>query len=145
MVVTVQKLSTHFDRLQKISEASIEELSEIKGIRLAKEAQIKAVFEIGRRVANQTSDYKSKELTSPEKVFKLMKSKIKDYHKKHFYIISLNSRNYLIAEISIGSLNASIVHQREVFVQTIKSKAPRLYFFIITPEKILNHQKTIWL
>ncbi|MEA2113651.1 MAG: DNA repair protein RadC [Patescibacteria group bacterium] len=123
VAVTAQKLLTQFGSLQKLSEASIEELSSIKGIGLAKAAQIKAAVEMGRRLSTQTPSYKSKELTDPEKVYRLIKNKLKDYHKEHFYIIALNSRNHSIAEISIGSLNASIVHPREVFAEAIKNKA----------------------
>ena len=128
VTVTAQKLLTRFGSLQKLAEASIEELSSIKGIGLAKATQIKAVFEIGRRFSTQTAPYKSKELTDPEKVYKLIKSKLKDYHKEHFYMIALNSRNHSIAEISIGSLNSSIVHPREVFSEAIKNKAASVIF-----------------
>jgi DNA repair protein RadC len=128
VAVTAQKLLSHFGSLQKLSEASIEELSSIKGIGLAKAAQIRAVFEISRRLATQSPSYKSKELTDPEKVFQLIKSKLKDYHKEHFYIIALNSRNHSIAEVSVGSLNASIVHPREVFAEAIKNKAASVIF-----------------
>ncbi len=128
VAVTAQKLLSHFGSLQKLSEASIEELSSIKGIGLAKASQIKAVFEISRRLSTQTPEYKSIELDNPEKVFKLIKSKLKDYHKEHFYIIALNSRNYSIAEVSVGSLNASIVHPREVFAEAIKNKAASVIF-----------------
>ncbi len=117
VAVTAQKLLTQFGSLQKLAEASIEELSSIKGIGLAKAAQIKAAFEIGRRFSTQVPSYKSKELTDPEKVYRLIKSKLKDYHKENFYIIALNNRNHSIAEVSIGSLNASIVHPREVFAE----------------------------
>jgi len=123
VAVTAQKLLAQFGSLQKLAEASIEELSSIKGIGLAKAAQIKAAFEIGRRLSTQAPTYKSKELTDPEKVYRLIKSKLRDYYKEHFYIIALNSRNYSIAEISVGSLNASIVHPREVFAEAIKNKA----------------------
>lgn len=81
VVVTAQKLLTQFGSLQKLSEASVEELSSIKGIGLAKAAQIKATFEISRRLSTQTSPYKSKELTDPEKVFKFMRGKIKEVKK----------------------------------------------------------------
>jgi len=128
VAVTAQKLLAQFGSLQKLSEASIEELSSIKGIGLAKAAQIKAAFEIGRRLSIQTLDYKSKELNAPEKVYRLIKSKLKDYHKEHFYIIALNSRNHSIAEVSVGSLNASIVHPREVFAEAIKNKAASVVF-----------------
>ncbi|MEK7500921.1 MAG: UPF0758 domain-containing protein, partial [Patescibacteria group bacterium] len=79
VAVTAQKLLTQFGSLQKLAEASIEELSSIKGIGLAKAAQLKAVFEISRRLSTQTPTYKSKELTDPEKVFKFMRSKVADY------------------------------------------------------------------
>ncbi|MBU4454973.1 DNA repair protein RadC [Patescibacteria group bacterium] len=128
VAVTAQKLLSQFGSLQKLAEASIEELSLIKGIGLAKAAQIKAVFEIGRRISTQTPPYKSKELTDPKKVYQLIKSKLKDYHKEHFYIIALNSRNHSIAEVSVGSLNASIVHPREVFSEAIKNKAASVIF-----------------
>ena len=128
VAITAQKLLSHFGSLQKLSEASIEELSSIKGIGLAKAAQIRAAFEIGRRLSTQAPSYKSKELTDPEKVYRLIKSKLRYYHKEHFYIIALNSRNYSIAEVSVGSLNASIVHPREVFAEAIKNKAASVVF-----------------
>ena len=128
VAVTAQKLLTQFGSLQKLAEASIEELSSIKGIGLAKAAQIKAAFEISRRLSTQTAPYKSKELTDPGKVYRLIKSKLKDYHREHFYIITLNSRNHSIAEVSVGSLNASVVHPREVFAEAIKNKAASVIF-----------------
>lgn len=128
VAVTAQKLLAQFGSLQKLAEASIEELSSIKGIGLAKATQIKAAFEIGRRLSTQAPTYKSKELTDPEKVYRLIKSKLKDYYKEHFYIIALNSRNYSIAEVSVGSLNASVVHPREVFAEAIKNKAVSVVF-----------------
>jgi|UniRef100_A0A7C3UPS2 DNA repair protein RadC len=123
VAVTAQKLLTKFGSLQGLAEASIEELSSIKGIGLAKAAQLKAVFEIARRISTQTPDYKSKELTNPEKVYQLMKSKLKDYHREHFYLLALNIRNWSISEVSIGTLDSSLVHPREVFAEAIKKKA----------------------
>ena len=128
VVVTAQKLLSQFGSLQKLAEASIEELFSVKGIGLAKATQMKAAFEIGRRLSTQATPYKSKELTDPEKVYRLIKSKLKDYHKEHFYIIVLNSRNWSVAEVSMGSLNASIVHPREVFAEAIKNKAASVIF-----------------
>ena len=128
VMVTSQKLLSQFGSLQKLAEASIGELSSVKGIGPAKAAQIKAVFEIGRRISTQTPSYKSKELTNPEKVFKFMRSKIKDYSKEHFYVIALNSRNWSVNEVSIGTLDSSLVHPREVFSEAIKNKAASVIF-----------------
>ncbi len=123
VMVTVQRLLSTFGNVKAISEASLEELSKVRGIGLAKAAQIKAAFEIGNRVSSQTFSYKSKELNNPEKVYKLIKSKLKDYNKEHFYLIALNSRNWSVADVSIGTLNANLVHPREVFAEAIKNKA----------------------
>jgi DNA repair protein RadC len=128
VAVTAQKLLSQFGSLQKLSEASIEELSSVKGIGLAKATQIKAIFEIGRRLSTQTPSYKSKELSDPKKVYQLIRNKIKDYHKEHFYIIALNSRNFSIAEVSVGSLDTGVVHPREVFSEAIKNKAASVIF-----------------
>ena len=128
VVITAQKLLSQFGSLQKLAEANIEELSLIKGIGLAKATQIKAVFEIGRRLSTQVPPYKSKELTDPKKVYQLIKNKLKDYQKEHFFIITLNSRNWSLAEVSVGNLNTSIVHPREVFAEAIKNKAASVIF-----------------
>jgi len=128
VAVTAQKLLSQFGSLEKLSEASVEELSSVKGIGLAKAAQIKAACEIGRRISTQTPSYKSKELTDPEKVFKFMRSRVKDYHKEHFYMIALNTRNLTVSEVSIGTLDSSLVHPREVFSEAIKSKAASVIF-----------------
>lgn len=128
IIITAQKLLSQFGSLQKLAEASIDELSLIKGIGPAKSTQLKAVFEIGRRTSSQTSSYKSKELSDPKKVYKLIKSKLKDYHKEHFYMIALNSRKHSIIEVSVGSLDSSIVHPREVFEEAIKNKAASVIF-----------------
>ena len=128
VAVTAQKLLTQFGSLQKLSEARVEELLSVKGIGMAKAAQIKAAFEIGRRLSTQAPSYKSKELANPEKVYRLIKSKLKDYHKEHFYMIALNSRGHSIAEVSVGSLDTSIVHPREVFAEAIKNRAASVIF-----------------
>jgi DNA repair protein RadC len=128
VAVMAQKLLSRFGSFQKLAEASLDELSSIKGIGPAKATQLKAVFEIGRRISTETAPYKSKELSEPKKVYQLIKSKLKDYHKEHFYVIALDSRNHSIAEVSVGSLNASIVHPREVFAEAIKNKAASVIF-----------------
>src|SRR3989338_2059738 len=69
VVVTAQKLLSQFGSLQKLAEASIKELSSVKGIGPAKATQIKAAFEIGRRISTQIPSYKSKELTDTRKVY----------------------------------------------------------------------------
>ena len=134
VVVTAQKLLTQFGSLQKLSEASIEELSSIKGIGPAKAAQIKAVFEVARRVnlstqSNQLYDRRKKRyVMEAGDLYKLIKVKLKNYSKEHFFIASLDNRNKLLSidAISTGTLTASLVHPRETFETAISKKAERI-------------------
>ena len=125
VAVTAQKLLTHFGSLQKLSEATIEELSQIRGIGLAKACQIRACFEIARRTYNNDQIPKDKQKTktvlSAEDVYKLVKSKLKNYTKEHFFVLSFDTRNKLLGidEISVGTLNANLVHPRETFEAAI--------------------------
>jgi len=128
VAITSQKLLSEFGSLQRLAEASLEELAAVRGIGIAKATQLKAMFEIGRRVQTQTATYKSKDLSDPEKVFKLVWSKIKDYNKEHFYLVALNSRNWSIGEVSVGTLNASLVHPREIFTEAMKNHAASVIF-----------------
>ncbi|MFH1903641.1 MAG: DNA repair protein RadC [Candidatus Omnitrophota bacterium] len=128
VVVTAQKILSQFGSLQRLAEANIEELSSIKGIGLAKAAQIKAAFEIGRRLSTQAAPYKSKELTNPEKVFKLMRSKIKDYKRERFYVITLNVKSWTVGEVSVGTIDSILAHPREVFSEAIKNNASSVIF-----------------
>lgn len=123
VVVTAQKLLTTFGSLAKLGEASLDELSQIKGIGLAKASQIKAVFEINKRLANQPIEYSKKELTNPESVYKFVRGQIKDYKKEHFLLVCLNTRCCTISTISIGTLTSNLVHPREVFSEAIKNTA----------------------
>lgn len=128
VTVTAQKLLTQFGSLQKLSEASIEELSSVKGIGLAKASQIKAAFEIGHRLSTQAPSYKSKELTDPEKVYKFMRGKIKDYKREHLYVINLNTKSWTVGEVSVGTLDSMLAHPREAFTEAIKNNASSVIF-----------------
>jgi DNA repair protein RadC len=119
-----QELLAKFGNIKAIGQATIEELSQIKGIGLAKAAQIKACFELGKReeLEPEPKDFNIK---NPESVVKAIRSSIKDKAKEHFKLILLNPRNKIIgiSTISIGTLNASLVHPREVFKDAIVHSA----------------------
>jgi len=113
-----------FGNVRAISHATIEELSQIKGIGLAKAAQIKACFELGKREELEP-ELKNFDIKDPEAVVKAIRASIKDKAKEHFKLILLNPRNKIIgiSTISIGTLNASLVHPREVFKDAIMHSA----------------------
>ena len=90
-----QELLTKFGNIKSISQATLEELSQIKGIGLAKAAQIKACFELGKR-EDLEPEAKDFSIKNPESVVKAIRSSIKDKAKGHFKLILLNPRNKII-------------------------------------------------
>lgn len=122
-----QKLISVFGSLDQLSEASIEELKKIKGLGLAKACQLKACFEISRRLKKEENlnKKKSKIINSPKDIFPLLKEKIINFHKEYFMVVSLDNRNKVISidTVSIGTLNSSLIHPRETFEVAIKNHA----------------------
>jgi DNA repair protein RadC len=59
-----------------------------------------------------------------------VKARLKGRKKEYFLALLLDTRNRLIkiAEISIGSLDSSIVHPREVFKEAISASAAAVIF-----------------
>jgi DNA repair protein RadC len=130
VMVTTQRLLSRFGNLKGIADASLEELSQVKGIGLAKAAQIKAAFELANRLEGYAEVGKRPVVKTPEDVNGLVRARLKGRKKEHFLALLLDTRNRLIkiAEISIGSLDSSIVHPREVFKEAISASAAAVIF-----------------
>ncbi len=91
------------------------ELCAIKGIGSAKAAQIKAALEVGKRMSSQSSGSKSK-MQSARDFVDLYSPFLRHLKKEIVKVALLNPKLSVIRDITIseGSLNASIVHPREV-------------------------------
>jgi len=122
---TVQRLLDRFENIQGIAEASIEQLRTVRGIGLAKACQIKAAFELANRWDRSSSASKKNVIKTPEDAYNELRGKLRGKKKEYFWTILLDTRNQVIknAEISIGSLDTSIVHPREVFKEAIAASA----------------------
>lgn len=122
-----QKLITIFGSLDQLSEASIEELKTIRGLGLAKACQLKACFEISKRLIKEERLNKNKGVIvrSPKDIFPLLREKIVNFHKEYFIVTSLDNRNKVIGIdiVSIGTLNSSLIHPRETFEIAIRNHA----------------------
>jgi DNA repair protein RadC len=129
VMVTAQRLLSEFGNLKGIANASVKELSKVKGIGIAKATQIKASFELSKRIDEDFLPQKKK-VKTPEQVLSLVKSKLKGKKKEHFLVVLLDTRNQLIrlSNVSVGSLSANIVHPREVFKEAISSSASACIF-----------------
>ncbi len=126
VVVTAQRLLDQFKTLRGIAEASVEELRQVRGVGPAKACQIRAAFELGNRwSAKPENDQSPAAVSSPEDVYNELKARARGKKKEYFWAVLLDTRNKIIKsiEISIGSLDTSIVHPRELFKEAISASA----------------------
>ncbi|MDF2592622.1 MAG: repair protein RadC [Clostridia bacterium] len=115
------KLLKNQEGIGFILENKAEELSSIHGIGPAKAAQLKAAVELGRRLATQT--YKKEIfIRCSRDASNIVMEDMRYLKKEYMKAILLNIKCGLVGveEISVGSINSSIVHPREVFVPAIK-------------------------
>jgi DNA repair protein RadC len=111
--------------LRQLHRVPVEELLQVRGMGYARAAQLLAAAELGRRL---WPDGEAAALVrGPETVFDLTRD-IRGANREHFVGFYLNSRNQVLRReiISIGSLNASIVHPREVYQPAIAVSAASL-------------------
>jgi DNA repair protein RadC len=118
------KLLNNSQGIRYLYESSFEELKCTKGIGTAKAAQIKAALELGRRLRT----YKGSGniyIKTPSDAADIVMEDIRYLKKECMKVILLNIKNMVISikDVSTGSLNSSIVHPREVFVEAIKSSS----------------------
>lgn len=111
--------------LENLFSCSVEELMKIKGIGRDKAVQILSIAEIQKR---NYSVEKKKRITCAKDVYEILKDKLQDEKKEYFYVVLLDTKNKVIKEkmVSMGILDASIIHPREIFSLAIKSFASRI-------------------
>jgi DNA repair protein RadC len=107
--------------LRRFAERSWDELTHISGIGPAKALELQASVELGRRVARSRLP-DSVSVTRPQDAADLLMEELRHLREEHFVVLFLNTKNRVIGRqtLSIGSLNASVVHPREVFRAAIR-------------------------
>lgn len=122
-----EKLLARFGSLANIASASFEELVAVNGIGPAKAADILAAFELAKRLAESRMEFQGV-VNSPADAAQLVLRELSLADKEHFMIIMLNTKNRVIAKktVSIGHLQASLVHPREMFKEAIKRSSAAL-------------------
>ncbi|GIQ70177.1 UPF0758 protein YsxA [Xylanibacillus composti] len=120
-IALAQRLLREAEGLHNLVDMSVEQLTAIKGIGTAKALQIKAGIELGKRLA-RTAKKNAFRIHSPQDVADYIKEDVRYLCNEHFICLYLNTKNGVIGHetLSVGSLNASIVHPREVFRAAMK-------------------------
>ncbi len=108
-----------------LASKTLSDLMRIDGIGKDKAATLLAAFEISRRILSQSKWFNERKITSPQDVAEIFIPLLKDELKEQFILVCLNSANKIIFReiISVGNLNSSVVHPREVFKAAIDHRS----------------------
>jgi DNA repair protein RadC len=122
-------LDTFDDRLEAVSAASVAELCQVPGIGPAKACEIKAAFELGRRLVSRR-DGPLQQIRSSKDVANYYMPRLADEKREQFQVLLLDRKNRVRREVMVsqGSLTASVVHPREVFNPAIRDSAAAVIF-----------------
>ena len=114
-IEVARELLAKYKSLSGLSRCSVKELAAIRGIGNAKAVQLVAAFGLGQRLARES--FARKKIDSPELVCDLVAAEMRMLHKESLRIILLDTRYHMlrIEEVSLGSINESIAHPRDVF------------------------------
>lgn len=124
---TIQKIG--------IKKITLEDLLEIKGLGKAKASQVFALLELGKRLNTENKI----EILSSQDIW-IACTDIRDSKKEHFVVFYLDTQNHLIERqiISIGTLNSSLIHPREVFEPAVKLSSSTIIIAHNHPSGILE-------
>jgi DNA repair protein RadC len=111
--------------LAMLATKTVDSLQKISGIGKDKAATLAAAFELSRRILSQPKWFANKKITSPQDIAEIFIPILRDDNKEKFIVVCLSSANKIIKHetISIGNLNSSVVHPREVFKVAIDNSS----------------------
>lgn len=110
--------------LRGLARANLAELIGEAGMGPAKAARLQAALELGRRAAVAEGPAKAV-IASPDDAWRLLAPRIALEDREHFCAVLLSSKHHVldVALVAIGTLNATLVHPREVFKEAIRQSA----------------------
>ncbi len=110
--------------LSSMAALSVDEICRLaKGIGRAKACELAAAFELGKRLARRMA--RDEPLDTPEKIYSFMAPLLRELPRESLRVILLDTRHRLIreVEVSLGTLNESLAHPREILRPAISHGA----------------------
>lgn len=120
-------LLAHTKTLRGLDQASPQALAEVRGIGLAKAAQLKAALELGKRVVAEPRAPRPR-ISSSKEVFELVRPRLGTLQKEVCQVLLLNSNNEVLAveTLSEGSVTESAIYPREAVALANRHNAAAL-------------------
>ncbi|MBA4407706.1 hypothetical protein C0389_10555 [bacterium] len=125
VIQVAQDLILKSGGLNNLTSKTAESIQKHLGIGKDKAATLLAAFELGRRADSQKKLFSVKKIVSPSDIAEIFIPILRDKVKEEFYVICLNTANRItkVELISVGNLNSSVVHPREVFKAAIENSS----------------------
>jgi DNA repair protein RadC len=125
VIQLAQELLIKFGDINVLSAQTLEAIKKLSGIGKDKAATLIAAFEIGRRSDFKRKWASNKSITTPADLAEIFIPILRDEIKEKFYVVCLSTSNKIIKHelISVGHLNANVVHPREVFKAAIENNS----------------------
>jgi len=119
-----ESLLRHFGDLRGLARASVEEITEVKGVGRVKAVEIKAALEMGKRLARHSAPARVR-INSSADVTSLLMPTFKEYETEHFKALLLNTKNEVLKTVNVssGTVDATIASPRDVFRQAVRENA----------------------
>lgn len=123
-VTLAEQVLRRFENLQRLSQASVEELCQEKGIGLVKAIEIKAALELGKRAVNHKRS-KYMRIQRADDVVKYLMPELRACETERFICVQVNTKNFILKwdVISIGGLDGTTAMPRDVFRQALRDGA----------------------
>lgn len=125
--IAADLLNHNAGSLRRLGMLSLADLQRIPGIGPAIAARVAASLELGRRMSRETAAERPR-IQGPADVYQLCAPALRDLRQEEFRILLLNTQHAVIRELVVtrGTLDASVVHAREVFRAAISESAAAL-------------------
>jgi DNA repair protein RadC len=123
-VQLAQRLLKLFGTLEELARRPVEEVAKVPGVGDAKAIQLKAAFELARRLSRAERGQMPL-ISTPAHAAAVLREEMRLLDREEFRVLFLNTKSVLmkVAMVSRGSLNASIVEPREVFKDALAASA----------------------
>jgi DNA repair protein RadC len=110
--------------LRRIMTSSLTEICSVPGVGPAKATKVLAALELGRRATDEARPERER-LRSAADVYQRMRLVLRDLRHEEFHVLLLSTQNEVLRDLQItrGTLDASLVHPREVFRPAIAEAA----------------------
>lgn len=114
-VDVARQLLQRFGSLGGLARCTVKELSQVKGVGLAKAVQLAAAFGLGARLAREQTD--KQPMDTPHRIHELLGAEMRALHQESLRIVLLDTKLRLmrVEEVSLGTLNETSAHPREIF------------------------------